>query len=260
MPKRWVRLRVPSPRICATASVVLSIEDRQRHAAEEREGRDMAVAERLGRLGRVRLDEERIPVRQRHGEEVQLAPDPAYLAERLAEVHLGVPGRMRQGHEHLLGPALLLPNVVGDDGDAAGEAVLVAQPLEDPLRRVPLLLRKGPVRLKDLVDDREERVELRAHRGLRSPVPRAAPSASGSSTPSCGRSRTAGPPLARSAHRHDTLAAHAHRVPQSTSPRLQLVRLRRRMADIYSAAVRASDRFRGPFCLRGSHPHPSFGY
>jgi hypothetical protein len=44
--------------------------------------------------------------------------------------------------------------------------VLVAQPLEDPLRRVPLLLRKGPVRLQDLVDGREERVELWARRQL----------------------------------------------------------------------------------------------
>jgi hypothetical protein len=105
-------------------------------------------------------------VRRRQREVVRFAPDPADLAERLAEVHLGVPGRMRQGHEHLLGPALLLPNVVGDDGDAAGEAVLVAQPLEDPPRRVPLLVRKGPVRLQDLVDDREERVELRARRQL----------------------------------------------------------------------------------------------
>ena len=74
---------------------------------------------------------------------MQLAPDPADLAERLAEVDLGVPGRMRQRDEDLLGPALLLPNVVGDDGDAAGEAVLVAQPLEDPLRGVPLLLRRA---------------------------------------------------------------------------------------------------------------------
>ena len=74
------------------------IEDRQRNAAEEREGRDVAVAERLHRLGRVCLDEKRIRVRQRHRQVVQLAPDPANLAERLAEVHLGVPGRMRQGH------------------------------------------------------------------------------------------------------------------------------------------------------------------
>ena len=132
----------------------------------------MPVAERLGRLGRVGLDEERIRVRERHREVVQLALDPANLAEGLAEIDLGVARRMRQGHEHLPGPALLLPDVVGDDGDAAAEAVLVAQALEDPLRRVPLLLRKSPVRLEDLVDDRNERVKLRPCRRLRPAVSR----------------------------------------------------------------------------------------
>jgi len=33
------------------------VKDRRRHAAEEGKGRDMPVAERLGRLGRVGLDE-----------------------------------------------------------------------------------------------------------------------------------------------------------------------------------------------------------
>jgi hypothetical protein len=111
-------------------------------------------------------------MRQRHREVVQLPLDAADLTEGFAEIHLGVPGRMRQGDEHLLGPALLLPDVVGDDGDAAGEAVLVAQPLEDTLCRMPLLLRQDPVRLEDLVDDRNERVKLRARRRLRSPVSR----------------------------------------------------------------------------------------
>jgi hypothetical protein len=64
---------------------------------------------------------------------VQLALDPADLAEGLAEIDLGVAWRMRQGHEHLLRPALLLPNVVGDNGDAPVKPMLVAQPLEDPL-------------------------------------------------------------------------------------------------------------------------------
>jgi 4'-phosphopantetheinyl transferase EntD len=52
----------------------------------------MAVAERLGRLGRIGLDEEGIRMRQRHREVVQLALDPADDAKRLAEVHLRVPG------------------------------------------------------------------------------------------------------------------------------------------------------------------------
>ena len=58
------------------------VEDRRRHAAEEPEGRDMPVAERLGRLGRIGLDEERVRVRKRHREIVQLALDPADHAVR----------------------------------------------------------------------------------------------------------------------------------------------------------------------------------
>jgi hypothetical protein len=107
-----------------------------------------------------------------HREVVQLALDTADLAERLAEVHLGVSRRVRQRHEHLPCPALLLADVIGDDGDAPTEPVPVAQPLEDPLRRVPLLLQDGPVRLEDLVDDRNGRVELRQHRRLRTPISR----------------------------------------------------------------------------------------
>ena len=218
----------------------------------------MAVAERLGRLGRVRLDEERIRVRQRHGEVMQLAPDPADLAERLAEVHLGVPGRMRQGHEHLLGPALLLPNVVGDDGDAAGEAVLVAQPLEDPLRRVPLLLRKGPVRLQDLVDDRDERVELRAHRGLRSPVPRRHRVLQDlrhrlAVDPEQPGRRSLAQPIDMARSPHTRIEFHRVHLPAFSS-----FASGAKWRTFYSAAVRASDRFRGPLCLRGSHckAHP----
>ena len=104
----------------------------------------MSVAERLGRLGRIRLHEERIGMRQRHREVVQLALDPADLAEGFSEVHLGVSGRMRQGHKNLPGPALLLPDVVGDDGDAASKAMLVTQPLEDPLAKCAAVSSAGP--------------------------------------------------------------------------------------------------------------------
>ena len=48
------------------------------------------------------------------------------------------------------------------DRVAAGKAVLVAQPLEDPVRRVPLLARhvRVGVDLKDRVDDAGEPVQL----------------------------------------------------------------------------------------------------
>ena len=49
---------------------------------------------------------------------------------------------------------------------ATGKAVLVAQPLEDPLRRVSLLARNVPVRFQDRVDDAGEALQLRPpHRG-----------------------------------------------------------------------------------------------
>ena len=66
---------------------------------------------------------------------------PPMTADRLAEVCLRVPRRMHQRHEHLLGPLPPASHVVLHDRDAAREAVLVPQPLEDPLGRVPLLLR-----------------------------------------------------------------------------------------------------------------------
>ena len=78
------------------------------------------------------------------------------------------------------------------------------------------------------------------------------PSASGSSTPSCDRSQNAAPPPVRSSRQHGTPGAPVGKVPQNTSPRLQLVRLRRKVAEFYSATVRPPDRFRGPVCLRDS--------
>ena len=58
---------------------------------------------------------------------------------RLPEVALGVAWWVGQGHEHLLGPPAVLPDVVLDRRVSAVEPVLVPQPLKDPLRRVALL-------------------------------------------------------------------------------------------------------------------------
>ena len=80
-------------------------------------------------------------MRQVEREEMDLALDATNDADRLAEVGLGVPRRMHQRHEHLLRPLPPAGDVVLHDRDAAREAVLVPQPLEDPLRRVLLLLR-----------------------------------------------------------------------------------------------------------------------
>ena len=74
-------------------------------------------------------------------EVVRLRQYPADLHLRLAEVRLSMPWRMGQRHEHLALRGPLQTHVVLNDRVAAREAVLVPQPLEDPLGRVPLFLR-----------------------------------------------------------------------------------------------------------------------
>ena len=59
----------------------------------------------------------------------------------LSEVALGMARGMGQRHEHLLGTAAALPDVVLDDGVLTLKPVLVAQPLEDALGGVALLCR-----------------------------------------------------------------------------------------------------------------------
>ena len=101
---------------------------------------------------------------------------------------------MAQRHEHLALPQPPLVHVVLHDRQPAGVAVLVPKPLEDPLRGVPLLRRTALILLQDLVDDPDERVQLRSRRRLRSADTRAAPRTPSSWLPSAGRSRTAAPP------------------------------------------------------------------
>src|SRR5688500_18087111 len=64
------------------------------------------------------------------------------------------------------------PATYSFDRAAADEAVLVPEALEDPLRRVLLLLRPAFVAGQDALDDGDERAQLRLHRRLRAPVTR----------------------------------------------------------------------------------------
>ena len=128
------------------------------HAAEELEGPAMAFQERLRAFAGKGLDEDRARVGQRHHEQGHLRRLAGQLDGRFAEVDLGFARRMRQRQEDFL--VRLLPRAHGvlDDRLAAVEAVLVAQPLEDPLGRVPLLLRRltdRPPRI--CCNDRQER-------------------------------------------------------------------------------------------------------
>jgi len=68
-------------------------------------------------------------------------------------------------------PQPMRPHVVLNDGDPASVAVLVANPFEDPLGGVPLLLRPRLIRRQDRVDNPGKRVQLRARRRPAPPVP-----------------------------------------------------------------------------------------
>jgi hypothetical protein len=59
------------------------------------------------------------------------------------------PGSCRSGHEHLALPLPALVHVVLYDRDPAGISLLVAQPLEDPLRGMLLLGRLTLIVLQD---------------------------------------------------------------------------------------------------------------
>jgi hypothetical protein len=64
-------------------------------------------------------------------------------------------------HEHLAATPVALTHVVLHDRVAAGEPVLVAETLEHPLRRVPLLAMDFPIALQPAIDDPGESIQLR---------------------------------------------------------------------------------------------------
>jgi hypothetical protein len=89
------------------------------------------VAEGFAPLLRIGHHEAGIRVWQVEREEVDFAFHATDDADRLAEIDLGVVGRVHQRHEHFLRPLPTASHVVLHDGDAAREAVLVPEPLED---------------------------------------------------------------------------------------------------------------------------------
>ena len=90
----------------------------------------------------------------------------------LAEVRLGLTRRMGQRHEHLALTTALFSHVILDDGVAARKAVLVAETVEDPLRRMALLAVNRAVIDQNTVNDSRERIQLRARRRLAAAVAR----------------------------------------------------------------------------------------
>ncbi len=79
-------------------------------------------------------------MRQVQGKEVDLARNAGNHCKRLAEIHLCMAGIMLQWHEDLLGPAFAGTDIIRDDRDAAGKAMLIAQTLKNPFGGMALLL------------------------------------------------------------------------------------------------------------------------
>ena len=162
--------------------------DPLRHAAEELEGPAMALLKRLGAFPGKDLAEEGVAERQRHHEHRHLPLLPPIDDRRLAEIGLGFARPMHQRHEHFRRPPLPASHLFLDDRSAAA-IPLFAEPLQNPLGRVPLLLRGLLVGFENLVDQRHERPEDRLFPRLASSDSRAVPHAAKSfaACPNAGR-------------------------------------------------------------------------
>lgn len=101
-----------------------------------------------------------IAMRKVHGEEMRFPLNTAYDDDGLAKIGLGVPGWVRQRHEHLTATPFALPHIILHDRVAADETVLIAKPLEHPLRRVPLLVMDLPIAFQPTIDDPGEGIQL----------------------------------------------------------------------------------------------------
>ena len=138
----------------------LVVADPPGHPAEEGEGPDVSLEERLGAFAREGADEGRIGVRQRHDEQGDLGCLPVERDLGLAEIDLGLAGAVGQRDEDLGTGAPPGGDGLLDDGRSAGIAVLVPESLEDAPGGMPLLLGDLLVVLEDLVDDGEEGIEF----------------------------------------------------------------------------------------------------
>jgi len=111
-------------------------------------------------------------VRQVNRKEVDLAFHPGNLRQRLTKICLRMAGIVPQLCEGLALPQPARQHVVLNNGDPPGIAMLVAKPLENPLRGMPLLPWPALILRQDAVDDPSEWVELRTRRWLAPPVTR----------------------------------------------------------------------------------------
>lgn len=140
--------------------------------AEKVEGCYVPIAESLCRLRRVGFDKTTVRVRQVHAQIIEPHLFARNIAIRLTKVCLRVTRTMAQRHEHLTGTLRGLRYVLAHDCITAGEAFLSPQPLENPVRRVALLLVNRAVALQNFVNPSHERAELLGSGPFAPPVAR----------------------------------------------------------------------------------------
>src|ERR1700722_17950186 len=148
------------------------VQDRSQHAAEEVEGRDVAITERFRRLSRIRLDEAAIRMWQIHTEIMQPDLPARDVAVSFAKIRLRVTRTMAQRHEHLVRSRRCFRYILPHDRIAARKSPFIPETFENPLRRGALLLEDPAIRLEDRVDPRRLRAQLLRCRSFTPPVAR----------------------------------------------------------------------------------------
>ena len=164
------QLPQPRPDDLDDGDLAVVIRDPAGNAPQEGKGPHVPVPERLGALPLIRPHEERVGIRQGHHEETDLPQHPAHLHQRVPEIHLRFPRRMRQGQEDFLTGPPNLPDRILDDRVAARESFLL-QTLPDPLGGVTLLLMDVFVLLQDLANPIHLGVDLGLLRTLTPLIP-----------------------------------------------------------------------------------------
>ncbi len=124
----------------------------------------MAVAEGLTGLCPIGPHETGIGLWQVHREDMDLAVPAPDDDRRFAKVDLGMAGVVSQRYKDLSAAPPALSDVVFDDRIAAGETMLISQPLKDPLGGVPLLAMNLSILLQDPIDDLDKGIQLGAPR------------------------------------------------------------------------------------------------
>ncbi len=153
-------------------AAVVVVENRQRNLPEEGKGMDVTIRPRLRRRRRVGPDETDIALWQVHHKEMGFVLDAPDDRHRLAKIRHRVTRRVGKRHEHLVVALFAFPDIIPHDGVAAGEAMLVPQPVKYTLRRMALLGQHLLVVLEPPFDDRDEAFQFRPSNRLLAPVTR----------------------------------------------------------------------------------------